>query len=146
MTNLEEPPEDAPGVEPVPRFSTPSASAYEFSERENVLLAALASRMHFVGLLAFATGVLVVLLGTLRVAPWWIIFGAFSALVGIWTHRASVSFRDIVQTEGHDITHLMHALEDLRKLYTLQFWAGVLGLLIVLGVVIVVVTTIVRAH
>jgi hypothetical protein len=146
MANTEEPPVDAPGVDPVPRFSTPSNVAYEFSERENVLIAGLASRMRFVGLLAFATGALVVVLGALRIDPLWIFSGAFSTLIGLWTHRASVSFRDVVQTEGHDIPHLMQALEDLRKLYTLQFWAGFLGLLVMLGVVIVVITTVVRAH
>ena len=49
-------------------------------------------------------------------------------MVGLWTQCASVSFKHVVYTEGNDISHLISALEDLRKLYSLQFWLLILAL------------------
>ncbi len=43
-------------------------------------------------------------------------------LIGIWTLTAASSLMLIVDTKGHDIPHLMHALTSLRKLYNLMFW------------------------
>jgi hypothetical protein len=110
------------------------SSGYEFTGDENKLLAKLASRMHFVGLFGLGTGVLVIAAAVVRDHHFAaILSGAFYALIGIWTQRASVSFRRVVETQGHDIRHLLHALEDLRKLYTLQYWICLLALLVALG-------------
>jgi hypothetical protein len=49
-------------------------------------------------------------------------------LIGIWTLNAGKSFRLVVETKGHDIPHLMSALNSLRKLYTLMFWILIIGL------------------
>jgi hypothetical protein len=57
-------------------------------------------------------------------------------MMGVWTERAGAQFRTVVVTEGRDIRHLMHALEDLRRLYTLQFWiclAAIVSALVLLG-------------
>jgi len=42
-------------------------------------------------------------------------------VVGIWTHRAGREFRHVAETQGKDISHLMRALENLLKLYTLLY-------------------------
>ncbi len=118
--------------------------AYEFSERENVLLAKLAGRMRFVGLFAIGIGILVVASSLFHHYHWSVVSGIFYAVIGIWTHRASISFQDMVETKGHDISHLMHALDDLRKLYTFQYWLCFLALVISLGVLIGTIALIMR--
>jgi hypothetical protein len=104
---------------------------YEFKPQENKVIGELAGKMHFVGLFLLAIGIVVILIGVVvqhHYGP--IIAGALIALVGLWTQRASASLKSVVYTEGQDISHLLSALEDLRKLYSLQFWLLVLALFI----------------
>jgi hypothetical protein len=118
---------------------SPSASKtgdkqYEFKPGENKIIGQLAFKMHFVGLFLLAMGLIIIAIGVavvFHVGP--IISGTLACVVGLWTQRASMSFKNVVQTEGRDITHLMDALDDLRKLYTLQYWLLVLGLLLALA-------------
>jgi hypothetical protein len=117
---------------------SPSASKtgdkqYEFKPGENKIIGQLAFKMHFVGLFLLAIGLIIIAIGVavvFHVGP--IISGTLACVVGLWTQRASMSFKNVVQTEGHDISHLMDALDDLRKLYTLQYWLLVLGVLLAL--------------
>jgi len=46
---------------------------------------------------------------------------AIYIIIGIRTIGASNSFKKIVETEASDISHLMNALNELKKLYTLQY-------------------------
>jgi hypothetical protein len=108
---------------------------YEFKESENKVIGGLASKMHWVGLIMLAIGLIVIAMGVVNsghlafhIGP--ILSGSLSCLVGLWTQRASVSLKNVVHTEGHDISHLIAALEDLRRLYSLQFWLFVLGLIL----------------
>jgi hypothetical protein len=109
---------------------------YEFKPQENKIIGELAGKMHFVGLFLLAIGVLVIAIGVVpihhrvefHVGP--IISGSLTALVGLWTQRASVSLKSVVYTEGKDISHLISALEDLRKLYSLQFWLLIIALVL----------------
>lgn len=57
-------------------------------------------------------------------------------LVGIWTIHAAHSFRQVVETSGQDIPHLMKALASLQRLYALLFWLllAALALVIIAGV------------
>jgi hypothetical protein len=101
---------------------------YEFNPHENKIISQLASKMHFVGLFLLAVGLVMIAIGVIVVfhaGP--IMTGALACVVGLWTQRASTSLRSVVQTEGRDITHLMDALDDLRKLYSLQYWLLILG-------------------
>ncbi len=142
-TAEERPPEPGEGpssrrVPPLPR------SAYEFTPDENVLIGKLASQMHFVGLFAIGIGILVIAAGLLGHHLGSILSGAFYALIGIWTHRASVSFKNVVQTEGYDLHHLLYAIEDLRKFFNLLFWVCFLALVIALCVLAAAVVLLVR--
>src|SRR5262249_48604292 len=56
-------------------------------------------------------------------------------LVGVWTREAAGSFRKIVDTQGHDMSHLMSALSALNRMYTLISTLIVLGLLLFLAAV-----------
>jgi hypothetical protein len=53
----------------------------------------------------------------------------------VWTRQAARSFRMIVDTQGHDISHLMNALAVLNRMYTLIHTLIVLGLLLFLAAV-----------
>lgn len=43
----------------------------------------------------------------------------FYRALGVWTGRAARSFKRIVLTQGQDVSHLMDALDNLRKFYAL---------------------------
>jgi hypothetical protein len=58
--------------------------------------------------------------------------GLLYLLIGVWTRNAAGSFQQIVDTRGHDISHLMHALGSLNKMYTLIYTLIVIGLLLFL--------------
>jgi hypothetical protein len=135
MTTAEDPQGSTTGSEGLPPRSASTGEGYEFSARENDVLDKLAERMHFVGLFGLAIGILVIVAGVFGHRPFAIVSGAFYALFGIWTHRASVSFREVVNTKGDDVRHLMHAIEDLRKLYTVQYWMCMIALAIAVGLV-----------
>jgi hypothetical protein len=103
---------------------------YEFQAAENALISNLAWKMHFVGLFSISIGLLIIALGVVMVHIGPIFTGTYSTLLGLWTQRASMSFKSIVETQGNDVSHLLHALEDLKRLYSLQFWLCVLTLAI----------------
>ena len=127
----------AAAVEPVPpdEPSAPSAkrgpSEYEFSDRQNELVGALAGKMSFVGTMMIVFGILLDLGGLvsillLHLAPTSgaaltnVIAGAALLCVGFWTRGAAVHFQRIVDTEGSDVSNLMTALEELFRIYSLQ--------------------------
>ena len=106
---------------------------FEFDANQNDLLADLSGKMRFVGLLllfvGFLNGVagLILLFSDLQDGLSSIAVGVILVLVGFWTRRASASFTQIVETQGHDISNLMIALGELRKLYSLQYWLILAG-------------------
>jgi hypothetical protein len=113
---------------------------YEFSADDNVLFSKLASKMQFVGLFALGLAVVAVVVGALRRDPASIFAGALYAVIGLWTERAGASFHNVVFTQGHDITHLLHALRDLRRLYTVQYWicfVSLIAAIVFLGATVV---------
>ena len=107
---------------------------YEFRGTENKIILQLARKMQFVGIFLLIMGLLIIGIGVAVVfhaGP--IVSGTLACVVGLWTQRASVSLRSVVKTEGRDITHLMDALDDLRKLYSLQYWLLIVGLLLAMS-------------
>jgi len=60
----------------------------------------------------------------------------FFLALGTWTSRSARSFKQIVTTQGQDVSHLMDALENLRKMY------GLLSLVVKIYVAVAVVTVI----
>jgi hypothetical protein len=62
--------------------------------------------------------------------------GLIFLMIGLWTRSAAAEFRQIVDTTGHDISHLMHALGALHRMYSLLYTliiVGILALLIAIG-------------
>ena len=113
---------------PVPASVAPAVtSQYVFSYSENLIIRNLGSKMSFVGLFMLGIGLFFFISVIIR----WVqshhlevallFLTLLFIVVGIWTHRAGREFRIVADTHGKDISHLMGALENLLKLYTLLY-------------------------
>lgn len=114
-------------------------SNYEFSPEQNTLISNLAKKLRFVGIAFVVLGVLQALLAMVNTTMFGKLTGILGGLLlgslGVFMMRASGSFRYIVETEGHDIEHLMSALDSLLSMYNAQFWS-----LVVLGTLVFLIT------
>jgi hypothetical protein len=115
-----------PSFRPVMAPAAPS-SQYEFGHAENTILKSLGSKMSFVGLLMLGSGlfffvsVIVRWFQSRELEVGLLLLTLLLIVVGIWTHRAGREFRSVAETEGRDISHLMGALENILKFYTLLY-------------------------
>ncbi len=115
-----------------------ASSGYEFTDAQNMTFSVLASRMKFLGILNMVFAVFIGLFAILALfgSPLTIVVSgpqvAMLVVLGLWMMNASSSFRMIVDTHGQDISHLMTAMEALRKLYNLQFWLTIAVLIVFL--------------
>jgi len=111
-------------------------AGYEFTDAQNMTFNVLASRMKFLGVLNMVFAVCIGLFAILALfsSPLTIVVSgpqvAMLVVLGLWMMNASSSFRMIVDTRGQDISHLMTAMEALRKLYNLQFWLTIAVLVV----------------
>ncbi|HEY1377146.1 MAG TPA: hypothetical protein VGF55_10155 [Gemmataceae bacterium] len=125
---------------------------YEFTDEQNRVIDQLARNMRVVAVFLTVIGVLYIVAFAAAVIH------AFSAPVAIgqallfaiamllylaigrWTNAAALAFSGVVRTTGSDISHLMTALDNLRKLYVLMGTIiKVYVALIVIGLIILVV-------
>jgi len=102
------------------------AREYEFDINENEVIGGLATPMRFVGIISIVFGVLTLVPTVLAINSFGGMLMLFEAIalmaIGGWLTGAAGAFRDIVLTEGADISNLMIALRKLRSVYTLQAW------------------------
>lgn len=138
-------------MDPVSQPSPPPAAEYEFSEQQDQTIRRLANAMNWVAAPLLVAGVLYLLACIAYIlisfqelhalaAAILAAFGAFFFLaLARWTGMAAASFSQIVETKGQDISHLMSALESLRKKYT------VLGFLVKLYIALIFAAVIVAA-
>lgn len=104
-----------------------SEREYEFSAAQNVVIRDLAHVMSVAGLVLMAVAIVAILYVGVFVAsaardPTPMVFAAFCApmvIAGFWVRGASGLLLKIVDTEGRDITHLMEALGELRRIFAL---------------------------
>ena len=115
------------------------SQGYEFTSTQDRLISELSNKMRFVSYVLIAIGALLIVAGLVSINQGGfgsVIYGIVQLLVGVWTNKAAASFRKIADTQGSDISNLMDALAELRKLYTLQYWLFILALVfIVIGLV-----------
>lgn len=98
---------------------------YEFDRDQNALMGDLGAKMQFVGMLSIVIGAIVLVGSVLTVNVFSLgnlIAGLLYIALGAWTRAAGEEFRDVVRTKGADITHLMDALANIRRIYTLFYW------------------------
>lgn len=116
---------------------------YEFDSSQNETIFTLAKSLQFVGAVTLLLAILFVL-GMLRAfseSDWGdaISHGmsvAFTLAMGSLTYKAGREFQAIVATSGKDISHLMTALENLRKVYSVLSWIIILFALLLTVVLI----------
>ncbi len=103
-------------------------SQYEFNYSENSIIGNLGSKMSFVGLFMVGIGLFFFVSVIIR----WVksehleevplvFLSLLFIVIGIWTHRAGREFRSVAESHGKNISHLMEALGNLLKLYTLLY-------------------------
>jgi hypothetical protein len=127
----------------------PHRPQYEFDSRQSEVVSDLASGLRVVGLLLVILGILY-LLGLFALIAQTIqdrqalgsaILVGVSALIalslGVWFRRSAWSFQRIVETAGRDIDHLITALDELRKSFSLLRTIIVIyAVLILLGLIV----------
>lgn len=116
---------------------------YEFAEAENRRFMELYQRMSWVGwagcvfgLVGLVSLVVHLFRSETRNLALVLPLGVFSLIVlatGAWTYKGALEFKDIGVTEGSDISHLMRALESLRKMYRLLYWVTLAGVIVILA-------------
>ncbi len=112
---------------PQPSAAPATLPPYEFSYTDNSIIRNLGSKMSFVGLfmlgigLFFCSSVIIRWMQSHHLEVGLFFMTLLFIVVGIWTHRAGREFRIVADTQGKDISHLMRALENLLKLYTLLY-------------------------
>ena len=122
--------------------------AYEFTEREDVVIRRTGKRSRLWGFMAIIWGFVMLATGAMAVVwleagPGAVAVGAIYAisaiiplLIGLNFLRAGRSFIGVAETTGHDIPHLMRALENLGSALQIQIIMAVLGILLfALGIV-----------
>lgn len=122
---------------------TPTSSPrnYEFSAPENVIIRQLVDAMRFVSAASLAVAAFTVILGVAGLVTQGkagagpalgnfvqaVVFG----LIGLWLQRAVDAFTRIVETSGDDITHLLGALRELTRVFSLQRTVLVLAVIVI---------------
>lgn len=134
---------------PVPQNEGPPANQFEFDSQQNQVIGDLAAAMRWVAAPLIFLGVLYAFAAVLAVFHVFrqpaslfsvIVIALVSFLLwslGQWITQAAESFQQVVTTGGRDISNMMDALANLRKLFT------VLSTFVKIYVVIVVVTLVV---
>ncbi len=115
---------------------------YEFDTIENLIIRRLSLAMRCLSIVLIVLGIVIFASGTLsawtyRATSTFFLSSLQAAvliLFGAWTGGASKSFKQIVETEGHDIANLMAALKELSKLFFLQFGLVVLAIALLIAV------------
>lgn len=121
----------------------PGPPQYEFNAEQNALMGDLGAKMQFVGTFAIVIGVLglvggVMVLNTRAFNPGALILSLLDIAVGAWIRSAGGAFREVVQTRGADVTHLMDALGAVRRVVALFYWIGIIAIaLLVISLILV---------
>lgn len=105
--------------------SAPTTAAWEFTAQQTFLLSRLAQRMRAVGMALMVLAALLGLRATLggdAIGLLAVQAGLVLGFTGFWSVRAAAELSRVATTDGADMTHLMGALGEIRKLYELQFW------------------------
>lgn len=110
--------------------AAPKGPEFEFGAAENEVFGRLATAMRFVGTASIALAVVTILsaaaagaTGGLRALPFVVgeaVGAAVMVVTGVWLRGASRSVESIVTTQGSDVAHLMSAMGDLARMFTLQ--------------------------
>jgi len=100
----------------------------KFTKDDSEVFSRLALRMRGVGFWFEAYGAFMLLLfvfklwpkaGNFEIAPAQLLTGIVFLLLGHWTRRSGNGFRQLVDAEEGDLTHLINAMKELSRVYGL---------------------------
>jgi hypothetical protein len=131
-----------------------SLAQYEFGPAENIVISDCAGRAKVWGVLCLLAGAIQIIASGLNIAGMLpgngAIFslpaGVFNLVLGAYFVRAGGSMKTVVDTQGHDITHLMEALRNLSRAFFVQIIATAVFILLVLGIVAVMIRGMTQGH
>lgn len=120
---------------------TEASKEYEFTAEQNAVIRDLASVVSVAGLVLMALAIVGILyvgayITSANHDPTPMVFAAFCApmvIAGFWLRGASEPLLKIVDTEGRDITHLMQALQELRRIFALLRTGFAVSLFVAVG-------------
>lgn len=117
----------------------PTRSEHEFDDEQNAVFKGLGGSMTFVGIALLIFGIIKAIYGVMSLSSpldgiVGIATGVCLVLIGAWLMSAATRFRDIVSTQGSDLTHLMAAIKKLTNVYVLQAW--MIGIQIALMIIV----------
>ncbi len=121
-------------------------AGYEFSSTANRVIDRTARIAAAWGLVSIAIGSLQVLVGALSPpvpgsAMVLIPSGLVQIVVGVFFRRASRSLREVVATEGHDVSHMMLGLHGLGTAFLAQIIGTIVAFLAGAAVIYLTVST-----
>jgi hypothetical protein len=130
---------------------TKGTTNYEFSESENLMLAALSKNLQQLGFVVLVAGLLFVaylivsfidpvplismsdtkslLFGTVDYGLW-VVIAVLVIYLSITLMRLAGPIGQIVKTSGADITHLMHFAQDMTRMVRVSFVTLIVGCLL----------------
>lgn len=144
----------APGAPPSSAVPASVQSQYEFGTAENIVISDCAGRSRVWGFLCIIAGVVQLAASVLNVvgmipgngAIFSVPAGIFNIVLGVYFIRAGGSMKTVVDTQGHDITHLMEALRNLSRAFFVQIISTAVFILLVLGIVAVMISAMIKGH
>ena len=122
-----------------------SDNEYEFSSEQNHVVRDLANTVSITGLVLMALGIVAlvyagVFISGSRQDPTPLVLATFCApmvIAGFWLRSTAEPLMKVVDTKGRDITHLMNALNEFRRVFALQRTGFVIALVFaIVGVLI----------
>lgn len=121
-----------PPVPPPAATASPSSSGYEFGEKDNRVIADLASYARSVGTVAILLGIISLVVAFLTFNVCVFIQTLLYLCIGTWVRKAANSFQRIVDTRENDIPHLMTALGQLKNVFALIYYVVLIGIVLFL--------------
>lgn len=110
----------------------PPQWGYEFNAAEDEVIAGMARWTRIFSWFALLSGIVLAVGGllTLPAGVLNVVGGSVYIFIGMWFQGAAKSLRNVVDTEGDDIAHLMSALENLRSAFMAMVVLVGIGILI----------------
>ena len=92
---------------------------FEFTADQNTQFHTASKWMRFAAWIQIIAAVLSVI-GWAKTRDGGLLGGVIFGLVGYWTLGAAKAFRQVAETTGGDVSHVMRAVEQLKRLYKFQ--------------------------
>jgi hypothetical protein len=128
----------------VPSESSPRAPEYEFKEAENIVIGGCGGRARVWGVLCVVAGAVQLVASLLNIvgliqgngAIFMLPAGVFNVVLGVYFTRAGGALKNVVSTQGNDITLMMNALRNLSRALLVQIVATAVFIMLVVGIMV----------